>query len=381
MAQSGILSGSLKRQNVTTQTIPSLAMYIQNFTQSSVFAVDNAGMFELSPIYEYWDTVNNRIFKKNDNIILTSRGFLNPIHVNEAHQRSYHDPKNPNQNHKIDSIVPNNMVYLMHKTHLPPQPDQPLLIPELNMVVFYSENEMNKKLELYGSNEELVDYYIRSITGIQNGVYRSICRSEGEPLYYVSNTTVCEIPVIDPASFDEYIKRFALNKDRLEKENVIFHRFVLDNRDGKPSTIHVDYEYIDRDVSHPRDPIISDNGSLIFLDRISAEEFVDQYGGDQSEYFIDIALEEGREFYEDRMNEMKERSKFRHLKLLEIVSYMGLSSILTSGSQLIVEKLSEAAENKTNERKQRKNQNAFKAAFDLVQGVSSGVSAFKGFFK
>lgn len=220
---------------------------------------------------------------------------------------------------------------LVNKMYQPPIQNAPTFIEEHNILLFVSAAERDNAIKMYGSGEKLVKAYAVGMVSTLNASFKAItCLNSDREFFTLSNGGILKVPSADQAYCEECLRKYHIDKDVLDVEDIFIINTVMKNVDGDGRREHNSSTSIKRikrsDLIHGQPIIFEQDGLFIFDGRDQAEKFVRKHGN-AANYMVNQALAATHQIHDEELADVNEQAQKDKRGMVETFGLMGATSV------------------------------------------------------
>lgn len=237
-----------------------------------------------------------------------------------------------------------------NKMYKKPLKGRPLYIPEMNVVLFESEDERRKMLESVDDDAaKLISNYASGLSSVINGSHTSVVALNSDKSFFMLKTTGIEhLPSAHPDEAKVNLKKFNLEPEILEAYYVFLITTTIKDNENSRTVLDTDIKRIPKSSVIKGEPLIVDaTGIVIFEGRDSAEDFLKTYRT-VTDYISRKSLEVTAARHQEDLEDMNEQAKKDKKGMLDTFMIMGGTSIASILTENVIKVLNspESGKNK-----------------------------------
>lgn len=263
-----------------------------------------------------------------------------------------------------------------------PEENRPTYVPELNVVLFATAEELNTVMNSYGNHGgDYVKDQSVNLLDLESGSYIFVTSlNANDDFYTLVNGSVTMIPRVSDDRIHELMDQYRITKQQLDVSYVFLINQVTRSdvaRDLSSPTFHrsVELKIIPKNKVIATEPIFfTKNGFIVFQNKDQADSFIDEYGTIEN-YWIQHAVAVTEDAHQQQIDELNEAVRKDKQGIVEMFALMGGTSIVSV--------VAEAALNSymnNNGRSKTANEKTKKATIALC-AVVTGVGVVFGSYK
>lgn len=228
--------------------------------------------------------------------------------------------------------------YQFEKIFNPPKDGYYQTIPEMMMVFFSSEVEIDRTIKEFGQIKDFIYKVLSRTIEYKNGVSKNYTVISKDPYYTISDNGVekrtVPMPQMDESERQKLIDKGILDTYRMQTEDVIIVKTSLSSglKSDKNSTQDFSQQriyYVDRSNIKAADPInIGDNSIVMFKSEIAAMQFLLEFKGSYFEYLFKKVEEASEQRHRSEKRKLYERLKKNKNSVIVNMAIVAGSTVL-----------------------------------------------------
>lgn len=243
---------------------------------------------------------------------------------------------------------------LQHQWYKAPIKGYPCYIPEMNCVLFSTEEERENRIKAYSNSaSKLVKAYASGMVALINASFTAITvLNTDNQFYMLNNGSITRLPAANDEQRFETLRKYGLEESLLEVKDVFIINTVVRNTrisegESNDVTVNSDIKIVDKHDVIKGEPIISDNsGMVVFEGRDSAEEFISKYGT-ITKFLVMKALNATHDQYENDLADVNDQASKDKNAMMTTFMVMGGTTLVSSLSENLIKTVNESEDDKT----------------------------------
>lgn len=228
-----------------------------------------------------------------------------------------------------------------------PTPNRTVYIPELNVVLFYSEAEREKAKRVYGNLTNCVKSYGCGAFNFFNASFTAFTPINRDVDFYtLLDGAIVKVPHATPEQVEEMIKRRDFDPDRLNMNYAFIMSYCVRSNEvnectKNDTTQYFDVKYVSKAGLIKGEPLIQESSGLIIFDsRESADSFMQKYGS-VGQYLQALALKITHKQYEEDLKNVNEQAAKDKNAMFNTFLFMGGTSLAAVLSESLMKAVNE----------------------------------------